>query len=116
MKLVLGGFGTKDGAGLTDYGVFGDDTDGSIAKNDTLKSTFNGADQFTEKWSVLTHNLSQVFNSEEYAEYHSSQQPRSLTCLSCPELRVCGGGMTLHRCARRTATIILLFTAPTKSY
>ncbi len=97
IKLVLGGYGTKDGVGLTDYGVLVIDTDGSIAKNDTLKSTFNGADRFAENWSVYTHNLAEVFNSDEYAEYHASQQPSSPICHSCPELRVCGGGMTLHR-------------------
>lgn len=97
IKLILGGFGTKDGVGLTDYGVLVIDTDGSIAKNDTLKSTFNGADRFTQKWSVYTHSLSEIFNSNEYAEYHLSQQPSSPVCLSCPDLRVCGGGMTLHR-------------------
>ena len=97
IKLMLGGFGTKDGVGLTDYGVLVIDTDGSIAKNDTLKSTFDGADRFTQNWSVFTHSLSEVFNSDEYAKYHKSQQPSSLICRSCPELKVCGGGMTLHR-------------------
>jgi len=97
IKLVLGGFGTKDGVGLTDYGVLVIDTDGSIAKNDTLKSTFDGADRFTQNWSVFTHSLSEVFNSDEYAQYHASQQPSSPICKSCPELQVCGGGMTLHR-------------------
>ena len=97
IKLVLGGFGTKDGVGVTDYGVLVIDTDGSIAKNDTLKSTFDGADRFTQSWSVFTHKLSDIFNSEEYAKYHASQQPSSPVCQSCPELRVCGGGMTLHR-------------------
>ncbi len=97
IKLVLGGFGTKDGVVLTDYGVLVIDTDGSIAKNDTLKSAFNGADRFIQNWSVFTHSLSEVFNSDEYAEYHATQQPSSPICLSCPELQVCGGGMTLHR-------------------
>lgn len=97
IKLVLGGFGTKDGAGLTDYGVLVIDTDGSIAKNDTLKSTFNGSDRFTQKWSIFTHSLSEVFNSDEYERYHLSQQPSSPICQSCPELQICGGGMTLHR-------------------
>ncbi len=97
IKLVLGGFGTKDGVGLTDYGVLVIDTDGSIAKNDTLKSAFNGADRFTQNWSVFTHSLSEVFNSDEYARYHATQQPGSPICRSCPELQVCGGGMTLHR-------------------
>lgn len=97
IKLVLGGSGTKDGVGLTNYGVLIIDTDGSITKNDTLKSSFNGADRFLQKWSVHTHTLAEVLNSSEFAEYHALQRPSSPTCLSCPELRICGGGMTLHR-------------------
>ncbi len=49
IKLVLGGSGTKDGVGLTNYGVLIIDTDGSITKNDTLKSSFDGADRFLQK-------------------------------------------------------------------
>jgi uncharacterized protein len=97
IKLMLGGTGTKDGVGLTDYGVLIIDTDGSITKNDTLKSSYDGADRFDEEWSVHTHDLAGVLDSPEFAEYHRMQRPSSKTCLSCPELRVCGGGMTLHR-------------------
>src|SRR5205085_11707590 len=39
VKLALGGTGTKDGVGLTDYGVLIIDTDGTVTKNDTLKSS-----------------------------------------------------------------------------
>ena len=52
VKLVLGGSGTKEGIGLTDYGVLVIDSDGSITKNDTLKSSFDGADRFDAPWSV----------------------------------------------------------------
>lgn len=97
IKLVLGGSGTKDGVGLTNYGVLIIDTDGSITKNDTLKSSFNGADRFSQKWSVHTHTLTEVLNSSEFAMYHALQRPSSATCLSCAELRICGGGMTLNR-------------------
>ena len=97
IKLMLGGTGTKDGVGLTNYGVLIIDTDGSITKNDTLKSSFDGADRFSKKWSVHTHDLADALNSTEFAEYHAMQRPSSKVCLSCPELRVCGGGMTLHR-------------------
>jgi len=97
MKLLLGGSGTKDGVGLTDFGVLIIDTDGSINKNDTLKSSFNGADRFKQKWSVHTHKLRDVLNSSEYAEYHVLQRPTSVICKECPELKICGGGMTLHR-------------------
>lgn len=97
IKLTLGGKGTKDGAGLTDFGILVIDTDGSITKNDTLKSSFNGADRFTQKWSVRGDNLKDILNSDEFAESHALQRPTSKICLSCPELQVCGGGMTLHR-------------------
>lgn len=97
IKLVLGGSGCKDGVGLTDYGVLIIDTDGSITKNDTLKSSYNGADRFTEHWSVFTDDLADVIDTPEFTEYHRAQRPSSKICLACPELRVCGGGMTLHR-------------------
>lgn len=97
IRLILGGKGTKDGAGLTDFGILVIDADGSITKNDTLKSSFNGADRFVQKWSVHHNNLQEILNSEEFAESHALQRPTSKTCLACPELRVCGGGMTLHR-------------------
>ena len=42
VKLVLGGTGTKEGVGLNDYRMLVIDTDGSITKNDTLKSSFDG--------------------------------------------------------------------------
>lgn len=97
IKLVLGGVGSKDGVGLTNYGVLIVDTDGSVTKNDTLKSSFDGADRFPEPWSVHTHRLGDILRSAEFAEYHAMQRPSSPTCLACPELNVCGGGMTLHR-------------------
>lgn len=97
IKLMLGGKGTKDGVGLTNYGVLIIDTDGTITKNDTLKSSFNGADRFSQNWSIHTHDLSEVLNSAEFIEYHASQRPSSKICQACPELNICGGGMALHR-------------------
>jgi len=97
IKLLLGGKGTKDGVGLTNYGVLIIDTDGTITKNDTLKSSFDGADRFATEWSVHADNLADVLKSEEFAEYHASQRPSSKICQACPELTVCGGGMALHR-------------------
>lgn len=97
IRLILGGKGTKDGAGLTDFGILVIDADGSITKNDTLKSSFNGADRFIQKWSVHSNGLKEILNSDEFALSHALQRPTSSTCLTCPELQVCGGGMTLHR-------------------
>lgn len=97
VKLILGGTGTKDGVGITDFGILVIDTDGTITKNDTLKSSFNGADRFTQKWSVHTHKLAEILDSDEFADAHALQRPTSKICLKCSELKVCGGGMTLHR-------------------
>ena len=97
IKLILGGSGTKEGLGPTDFGIVVIDTDGSVTKNDTLKSAFNGADRFEQHWSVHVHRLADIANSPEFASYHALQRPRVSCCLSCPELAVCGGGMPVNR-------------------
>jgi len=83
--------------GLSEHGVLIIDTNGAIAKNDTLKSSFDGADRFSQNWSVLTDDLNEILNSNEFAEYHLSQQPSSPVCHKCSELQTCAGGMALHR-------------------
>lgn len=97
MRLSLGGKGIKEGSGITDFGIAIIDTDGTVSKNDTLKSTAKGADRFHEKWSIFSHRLTDIFNAAEFDEYHRLQRPSSPTCKGCPELGVCGGGMPLHR-------------------
>ena len=96
-KLILGGQCQKEGVGLTDFGILVIDTDGTISKNDTLKSSYNGADRFMNAWSVHNHHLSKLTGSDEFAEFHAMQRPTSNKCAACPEMTVCGGGMPLHR-------------------
>lgn len=96
-KLILGGHGEKEGVGLTDFGIIVIDTDGSITKNDTLKSSFDGADRFAENWSIHKNQLKDVVRTSMFAEGHRLQRPSSPICLSCPDLHICGGGMPLHR-------------------
>ena len=97
IKLVIGGRGEKEGMGLTDYGILTIDTDGSVTKNDTLKSTRDRADKFSHRWFVGDSPLSEIVASREYLEYHGLQRPSSSICQACPELKICGGGMPLHR-------------------
>lgn len=97
VKLLLGGRGAKEGVGITDYGILVIDTDGTIQKNDTLKSAYSTADRFKSPWSVLQHRLSDVINNEDFKTYHVAQRPTSAACASCPVLHVCGGGMPAHR-------------------
>jgi uncharacterized protein len=97
IKLSLGGLGIKEGVGVTDFGIVVIDTDGSITKNDTLKSSYKGADRFSNNWNIHTDSLIKILDSSEFVIAHKLQRPTSSTCLSCPELQVCGGGMPLHR-------------------
>ena len=102
VKLALGGAGTKEGVGLTDYGIVVIDTDGTLTKNDTLKSAYDGADRFGERWSVHLDALKDIRRRPAFREYHALQHPSSPVCLTCPELAVCGGGMPAHRWADDT--------------
>lgn len=96
-RLLLGGQSIKEGCGHRLYGIAVIDTDGTITKNDTLKSTFDGADRFTTQWSISSSRLSQIAATEEFLSYSQLQHPTSPICRSCEFLHVCGGGMPLSR-------------------
>jgi uncharacterized protein len=96
-RLILGGEGTKEGCGTSDYGIIIIDTDGTVTKNDTLKSTSDGADRFQSGWSVHTDDLAAITDTQEFQEYHRLQQPTSDTCVKCRLRGMCGGGMPLSR-------------------
>jgi uncharacterized protein len=96
-KLILGARNQKEGLGVSDFSIAIVDTDGSIAKNDTLKNSFDGADSFATKWNVLEDRLATIADTHEYRQYVSLQNPTSKICKSCKHLRVCGGGMSLYR-------------------
>jgi uncharacterized protein len=97
IKSLIGGIVTKEGLGLTDFAIVIIDTDGTIMKNDTLKSTYKGADKFDQPLNIKDVNLSDFLTSSEFDEYREMQRPTNAKCLNCPELHVCGGGMILHR-------------------
>ena len=96
MKLLLGGSGVKEGVGLTDYGILVIDTDGSIKKNDTLKSS-SPRDGFSSVLFAGSGAIAKFAASDEFLEYHRAQRPSSAICRACPILKVCGGGMLTHR-------------------
>ncbi|MER8577660.1 radical SAM protein [Mesorhizobium sp. M1423] len=96
IKLALGGGGVKEGVGLTDYGILVIDADGTVKKNDTLKSSPLG-DGFSRDWTVRHHSLAEIACSGEFLAYHRAQRPSSTSCARCPHLRICGGGMVAHR-------------------
>ena len=97
IKLCLGGTSRKEGVGKAQYGILIVETDGEIRKNDTLRASFDGADQFDHRWNVTTTPLSQVLSSQEYVAYTGIQVPTCSLCTDCDLLAVCGGGMPLYR-------------------
>lgn len=97
LKVLLGGIVTKEGLGITDFAIVIIDTDGTIMKNDTLKSTFNGADKFQASFNIKDIKLGDFLKSDEFTAYREMQRPTNPKCLNCPELQVCGGGMILNR-------------------
>ena len=97
VRLLLGGSATKEGMGRDLNAILIIDTDGTVTKNDTLKSTFDGGDRFNELWSVHSHPLQDIVRTAAFREYVEMQHPTNRQCRQCPELSVCGGGMPLYR-------------------
>jgi uncharacterized protein len=100
IKLLLR---AKDGrrVAFEEPGIIIIDTDGTVKKNDILKSAYRNADAFSCQWSVLTHDLSDLVNSSEFQQYQESQKPSASVCHACPELDVCGGGIPAHGWSRK---------------
>ncbi len=97
VKLLLGGSAAKEGMGQELYAILIIETDGTVAKNDTLKSAFDGADRYNEPWSAHSHSLQEIARTAAFREHVEMQQPTARQCLRCPELSICGGGMPLYR-------------------
>lgn len=96
-RLLLGGTSVKEGCGQRLFGIVVIDTDGTITKNDTLKSAYDGADRFEKTWSVSDDRLSEVASSPEFVQYAQLQLPTSTVCQACSLVTICGGGMPLSR-------------------
>lgn len=97
IKLCIGGASQKEGRGKDRHGILIIETDGEIRKNDTLRTSFEGADRFSARWKVTDTSLATVLSSQEYLSYTSMQLPMSRECTDCNLLDVCGGGMPLYR-------------------
>lgn len=97
LRLLLGGNASKEGLGTTAFGIIVVETDGTIAKNDTLKSAHREADRFTVTASIHDHDLAALLRTRDHTDYHAAQLPTSPICMTCPDLGICGGGMPAHR-------------------
>ena len=97
LKLYLGGSNQKEGVGNEQHGILIVETNGDIRKNDTLRTSYKGADLFDNFWNIENCTLEDVLSSHEYLCYTTMQMPTCTDCQACPLLSLCGGGMPLYR-------------------
>lgn len=97
IRLSLGGKSFKEGKGSQSFGILIIETDGEIRKNDTLRSSYDGADFFSVRENIKHTSLDKVLASQEFKDVSELQKPSSKICTSCPDVNVCGGGMPLYR-------------------
>jgi uncharacterized protein len=97
IKVIIGGNSSKEGISSESYGIIIIETDGEIRKNDTLRSSYNGADFFINRPNVLNTPLHKVVMSSEFTEAMSLQSNLPIKCKECDIVNICGGGMPLYR-------------------
>jgi uncharacterized protein len=97
IKVALGDSSEKEGIGENTYGILIIETDGEIRKNDTLRTSFDGADFFQKRPNIQETSLSSILSSIEFHDTCSMQVNLADDCKDCQLLDVCGGGMPLYR-------------------
>ncbi|MET9852279.1 FxsB family cyclophane-forming radical SAM/SPASM peptide maturase [Streptomyces sp. NPDC006450] len=71
------------------------DTDGSWEQADSLKTAYAGAP--ATGMSVFTHSLDSLMSHPGIAARNERHAELSATCMACPVMRTCGGGLYAHR-------------------
>ncbi|MET8079083.1 FxsB family cyclophane-forming radical SAM/SPASM peptide maturase [Streptomyces sp. NPDC005303] len=71
------------------------DTDGSWEQADSLKTAYPGAP--TTGMTVFTQSLDQVMGHPGMAARNEGHANLCKTCLACPVVHICGGGLYAHR-------------------
>ena len=85
IRLLLGGSATKEGMGRDLNAILIIDTRwGPSRRNDTLKSTSDGADRYNEPWSVHSHSLQEIARTAAFREHVELQHPTARQCLRLP--------------------------------
>jgi len=98
IQLILGGASASEEIGLSPVVSVTVETDGEIEQSDLLKSVFEGAP------ATGLHVARDTFDSAlllpEIAARQIGTDALCDTCMACPEGRVCGAGLYVHRYRR----------------
>jgi uncharacterized protein len=95
LNLLLGGASRSEALGLSTPQSLVVETDGSLEQTDALKVAFAGA--AATGFNVFDHRLDDVLAAPERFGSAAGVEALSPTCLSCPIVDVCGGGLYPHR-------------------
>lgn len=74
------------------------DTDGSWEQVDSLKTAYAGAP--ATGMTVFTHSLDQLMGHPGMVARNEGHANLCTTCLACPVVHICGGGLYTHRYRR----------------
>ncbi|MFJ3708998.1 radical SAM protein [Streptomyces sp. NBC_01267] len=97
IALLLGEPAAAEAVGLAPLAVVVIDTDGAIEQVDALKSAYEGAP--ATGLDVFSHPLDAALDHPGIVARQLGAGALAADCLSCPVLRVCGGGNYIHRYA-----------------
>ncbi|MDI3385965.1 FxsB family radical SAM/SPASM domain protein [Streptomyces sp. B-S-A8] len=100
LAVLLGADSATEAVGLSPLAVVVVDTDGAIEQVDALKSAYEGAP--ATGLDVFRHSFDEALRHPGVAARRQGLRALAEVCLSCPVVRVCGGGNYAHRYAART--------------
>ncbi|WP_243718881.1 FxsB family cyclophane-forming radical SAM/SPASM peptide maturase [Actinomadura sp. 7K534] len=95
MHLLLGGASAIEAVGLSPSAVLVVETDGSIEQSDLLKAAYAGAP--VTGLHVRTDTFDRALALPEIAARQIGADALGAECRACPVMRVCGGGLYVHR-------------------
>ncbi|WP_405859534.1 FxsB family radical SAM/SPASM domain protein [Streptomyces sp. NBC_00090] len=90
-----GGASGSEAVGLRPVALAVVDTDGSWEQADSLKTAYDGAP--ATGMSVFTHSVDHLAAHPGVAARNRNYADLCATCLACPVVNVCGGGLYAHR-------------------
>ncbi|MDE3723341.1 FxsB family radical SAM/SPASM domain protein [Nocardiopsis sp. N85] len=100
IRLVLGSPSRTESVGLSPAAMVVIETDGSVEQVDSLKAVAEGA--AGTPFHILTHPFTEALYTPGIVARQIGLRALSDTCVACPLVRVCGGGLYPHRHRRGT--------------
>lgn len=95
MHALLGGASLSEAVGLSAPQSIVVETDGTFERTDALKIAYDGA--AATGYNIFDHSLDDVLRHPAVASNMLGKAGLSATCLQCPIVAACGGGLFPHR-------------------